>query len=237
MPINITLLLLVTSLMLTKANARLSRRLLLCATLILAISSIPYVADKSIYSFEKNYESFSRSSTPVDYIIVLGCGHHSNDALPATSQLKPCSLSRLVEAIRIYRLHPEAQIITSGSGGQDEMSNAEKVKNAAIALGVPENKILLEVFPKDTREEAQLIAPRVKGKNTVLVTDAYHLPRAMKYFALEGVTPIPAPAGFYVKNIEQQLVWQNFLPQSQSLVKSSIAWYEAMGQLWQWIAY
>ena len=61
--------------------------------------------------------------------------------------------------MRIYHLHPEARIITSGYGGVNPVSNAETVKQSLILLGIPAQKIITENFPKDTEEEAQLIAP------------------------------------------------------------------------------
>ena len=87
-------------------------------------------------------------------------GIQKNAALPITSQLNNNSLQRLVEALRIYKLHPEARIITSGHHNRDIVSNAEKMKRSLILLGIPEQKIMTENFPKDTEEEAQLISPR-----------------------------------------------------------------------------
>ncbi|REL35724.1 hypothetical protein DXX92_10450 [Thalassotalea euphylliae] len=237
MPLNISLLLLIIAAMFFKLKPKLSRTSLILGTLILGISSITPVADKTIAPFEQTYESFSRSIKPISYIVVLGCGHATNHALPATSQLKACSLRRLIEGMRVLKLHPEAKLIVSGYGLYDEQTNAETVQKAAIALGVPNAKIIVEPYPKDTREEAQLIAPRVKGKTTVLVTDAYHLPRAMKYFELEGVKPIPAPAGYYAINPDQDFVWPHLVPSAKNLQTSSIVWYETMGRIWQWLAY
>ena len=237
MPLNISLLLLIIAALFFKLKPKLSRTSLIAGTLILGISSITPVADKTIAPFEQTYESFSRSIKPISYIVVLGCGHATNHALPATSQLKACSLRRLVEGMRVLKLHPEAKLIVSGYGLYDEQTNAETVQKAAIALGVPNAKIIVEPYPKDTREEAQLIAPRVKGKTTVLVTDAYHLPRAMKYFELEGVKPIPAPAGYYAINPDQDFVWPHLVPSAKNLQTSSIVWYETMGRIWQWLAY
>ncbi|WP_386033843.1 ElyC/SanA/YdcF family protein [Thalassotalea euphylliae] len=203
----------------------------------MTLSSISPVADNLMHPIENSYETFSRSSTPVNYIIVLGCGHTTNYEMPALTQLKDCSLRRLIEGVRISKLHPEAKIITSGFAFHDEVTNAVKVKQAAIELGVPRSKIITEPFPKDTREEAQLIAPRVIGQNVVLVTDASHMPRAMKYFELEGVKAIPAPTGFRIKNINEPLHWSHFVPVTGNLEKTSNAWYESMGRLWQWLAY
>jgi len=235
MPVSLCLLMIVIALLYYRAKPRFSFKLILVACLTLALFSTPFVANQLIHSLEDKYESFSRFAGKVDYIVVLGCGHESNEALPDTSQLRPCSLQRIVEGIRILRLHPEATLIVSGYGGNDPMPNAERVKRAAISLGVKEHKILTESYPKDTQEEAQLISPRVKGTNVVLVTDASHLPRAMNYFQMQGVSAIPAPAGFYVKNINAEKYWYvQFLPSASALQTSSIAWYEYMGRVLQW---
>lgn len=235
MPLNIAILLLLVAILLFKHKPSASFKCLTLASVMLILTSISPVANWVMKPLEQQYESFSRSSSPVDYIVVLGCGHTTNPALPATSQLKDCSLRRLVEGVRILNIHPEAQLITSGYSSNDPVPNAEKVKQAAMLLGVPESKILTESFPKDTKEESELIAPRVQGKNVVLVTDADHLPRAMKYFEQQGVSPIPAPAGFWVKNSNQSSHWSHFVPSSYRLTQTSIAWYETLGKVLQWL--
>lgn len=234
MPINIVLILLIFSAVFFKKRPRTSFKCLVSALLLLFISSMPIVSDTFMYSIEDNYEAFTRASRPVDYIIVLGNGHYSNDALPVTSQLKVGSLQRLVEALRIYQAHPEARIITSGFAGNDPVSNAEKVKQSLILLGVPEQKIISENFPKDTEEEAQLISPRVQGATVVLITNADHMPRAMKYFQEQGVYPIAAPTGYWVKNHHNPKSWGDYFPSAKKLQQTTIAWYESLGRLVQW---
>ena len=235
MPINIVLLLLFAALIFYKKRAKISITCLSFATFLLFLSAIPIVSDTFMGKVEGDFETFSRSAQPVDYIIILGCTHTTNEALPATSQLKTCSLQRLVEAIRIFKLHPEAQLITSGFAGHDPVSNAEKVKEAAISLGIPENKILTEIYPKDTEEEAELIAPRVKGTNVVLVTNGDHMIRAIKYFQAQGVYPTPAPTGFWIKNPNAKSSWYDYVPNSEKLKQTSAAWYESLGLFVQWI--
>lgn len=234
LPINIIIFLLIFAVLFYKRQPAFSFKCLVASTLLLLISSLPPIADPIMASIENQYETFSLSPRPVDYIIVLGCGHTSDDSLPATSQLKICSLERLVEAIRILNLHPEARLITSGYGGADPMPNAEKVKQAAILLGVAEEKIITESYPKDTEEEAELIAARVKDSNVVLVTNADHMLRAMTYFQQQGIEPIPAPTGFWVKNNNQDKNWSYYFPNAQKLNQSTTAWYETIGLVVQW---
>jgi len=233
MPLSIIVLLLLIAIIFYRLKPKLSFSALVSASALLIFSTLPPISDSLMAPLEDNYPAFTRSSKPLDYIVILGGVHTTVPNLPATSQLKSSSLERLVEAIRIYRLHPEAQIITSGFTGGDESSNAEKVKQAAILLGIPANKILTENFPQDTEEEAQLIAPRVLNKNVALVTSANHLPRAMAYFEKYGVNAIPAPASPWVK-LNAQIPWTYYLPSANKLQQTTTVWYETLGRIVQW---
>ncbi|MFT5852295.1 MAG: uncharacterized SAM-binding protein YcdF (DUF218 family) [Colwellia sp.] len=235
MPINIVLILLIFSLLCFRKRPKTSFKYLVSAFLLLFVSSMPIVSDTLMGSIEDNYEAFTRSSKPIDYIIVLGGWHTPNAALPVTSQLSKASLQRLVEVLRIYKLHPEARIITSGHHNSDVVSNAEKMKEALMLLGIPEQKIITENFPKDTEEEAELISPRVQGSTVVLITNADHMPRSMKYFQLQGVFPIAAPTGYWVKNQQGESSWRDYVPNSRDLEQTTVFWYESLGRLMQWL--
>ena len=234
MPLSIIILLLIIAIIFYRLKPKLSFWALFTATTLLFLSTFPPLSDNIMAALEDNYPAFTRSNKPVDYIIILGGVHTSVQGLPATSELKSSSLERLVEAVRIFRLHPEAQIITSGFADGDVSSNAEKVKQAAILLGVPKNKILTENFPQDTEEEAQLIAPRVLDKNVVLVTSANHLPRAMAYFQQYGVNAIPAPASPWVKS-NGLTSWSYYVPNAKKLQQTTTVWYETLGRIVQWL--
>ena len=233
MPLSIILFLLLIAIIFYRLKPKLSFTALFSASALLFFTTYPPLADFLMAPLENNYPAFTKSAKPVDYIIILGGVHATVEGLPATSQLKSSSLERLVEAIRIYRLHPEAQIITSGFAGGDVSSNAEKVKQAAILLGIPKEKIITENFPQDTEEEAQLIAPRVLNKHVVLVTSANHLPRAMAYFEKYGVKATPAPASPWVKH-NGLTPWSYYVPNAKKLQQTTTAWYETLGRIVQW---
>ncbi|MBB6544890.1 ElyC/SanA/YdcF family protein [Thalassotalea piscium] len=235
MPLSIVLLLLLISLILFHRKPKHSFKCMVTGFVILLLASLSPLSDRFMLPIESQYSAFTRSASPVHYIVILGCGHTTDDALPATSQLKACSLQRLVEGIRILGIHPEATLITSGAALGDPVANAEKVKQAAMLLGVNQAKIIVEPFPKDTEEEAELIAPRVRGKNVVLVTNADHMPRALKYFTEQGVNAIPAPASPWVKGFDDDKAWGYYVPNVQSLSRSTNATYEYVGQLVQWL--
>ena len=234
MPINIVLLLLIFALIVHRKKPKQSIKSLSAAIGILFLSAFPPFSDTVMNALENDYPPYVKTNIAIDYIVVLGCGHNTNAELPVTSQLANCSLQRMVEALRIYQLHPEARIITSGYGGHNPISNAETVKQSLVLLGVPAQKIITENFPKDTEEEAELIAPRVQGTQVVLVTNADHMPRSMNYFQAEGIYPIAAPTGYWVKNPDSSKSWAHYTPSSNKLNQSTIAWYESLGLIVQW---
>lgn len=234
MPINIVLLLLVFALVVHRKKPKQSIKSLSAAFIILLVSSFAPFSDTVMTAIENDYPPYIKTNMPIDYIVVLGCRHNTNAELPVTSQLANCSLQRVVEAVRIYQLHPEARIITSGYGGYNPVSNAETVKQSLILLGIPAQKIITENFPKDTEEEAQLIAPRVQGTQVILVTNANHMPRSINYFQAEGIYPIAAPTGYWVKDPNSDKNWGYYMPSSRKLEQSTTAWYESLGLIVQW---
>jgi len=237
MPINIIIILLFAAIILSashqKLPQKLSKGLLISGFALLLISSLPSVSNYFIKPLETQYKVFKQQPKPLDYIVVLGCGHVSNDTLPVIAQLYTCSLQRLLEAFRLFQLHPEAIIITSGYGGSDKEPNAIKMKKAAIALGIPHEKIRTEPNPKDTAEEALLIAPLLLNKNFALVTNANHMPRAMQYFIQQKTNPIAAPTGFLYQNESNSFL--ESLPRVSALKQTTTFWYETLGRFVQWL--
>ncbi|MGJ7095323.1 ElyC/SanA/YdcF family protein [Vibrio hannami] len=233
MPINLVMFFLILAIALHWKKPKVSYRCLLLATVMLLLATLPPVSDKFMYQLEKNYSAYNKHDEKFDYIVVLGCRHTDNLSLPVTSQLGDCSLERMVEALRIYNLHPEATIITSGYAEDVNKSNAVKVKQALMLLGVPENKIVTEPSGRDTEEEAYYITSLIEGKKAILITNADSMPRAMKYFIAQGVHPRPAPTGYWIKNAAAVTDWKYYLPSGQKLYQTTVAWYESLGLLVQ----
>jgi uncharacterized SAM-binding protein YcdF (DUF218 family) len=233
MPLSLVILLLICSLILFKRKPKLSYKLLISATTMLFFSAFPPFSDQLMGSIEEEYPPFSHTVNKIDYIVVLGCYHSADNEIPATLQLKACSLQRLVEALRIHRLYPQATIITSGGAFGQSSANAYVIKQAAVSLGIPEDKIITENFPKDTAEEAEIIAPRVQNTTVVLVTNAYHMPRAINYFKQQGVNAIAAPASYWVPLNQKATGWDYYMPKSDALMQTTLAWHEILGTIQQ----
>lgn len=233
MPLPSITLLLLAGLYLLSKHPHKAKWLIGVATTALVLLSITPVANNMIVQLENKYPVYSKQTTPLDYIVILGCGHISDQRLTASQELKVCSLQRMIEGLRIAKLHPEATIITSGAAISDKVANAEKVKQALIELGLHPDRIKSENRPKDTEEEAQYISPIIANSQSVVITNANHMPRALGFFHKYGSNPVAGPTGFYVKDFEGKFIWSDYFPEARELEKSQTAWYEYLGQAWQ----
>ena len=168
----------------------------------------------------------------VKWVVVLGGGHTSDPKLPVTSQIEEGTLARLVEGIRLHKMVPGSKLILSGGGVFDPVPNAKIMADVALILGVDEHDIVLESESKDTKNEARIIKDMVGNERFVLVTSASHMPRSMALFRKQGMEPIPAPTGHWVKERQGGINPGMFFPGSEGLRKAERAVYEYLGLIW-----
>jgi len=199
--------------------------------LILIAISTPPVSNYLIKHIEGDIAQFDDSQA-IDFVVVLGCGHVNDRRIPITAQIDSCSLYRVTEGVRIARHNPGARILFSGYNGSQPLSNAETNKELAMALGISEHRISTYSSPKDTQDEAQTMAPVLHNKKFALVTSASHMPRALKFFQQQGLSPIPAPTGHLYRQEGDPLL-REYLPEAYYLQKTETAIREFLGQLWQ----
>ena len=167
----------------------------------------------------------------VRWIVVLGGGHISDPKIPVTSQLSGASLVRLIEAIRLHNQIPGSKLILSEGKVFDSVPGAETMAEAAKALGVKQEDLILESESKDTIDEARIIKSIVGNDKFILVTSASHMPRSMGMFKKLGMQPIPAPTGYIMKE-KQGISPGDFFPSSDELSKAEGVIYEYLGLIW-----
>ncbi|HEY9189689.1 MAG TPA: ElyC/SanA/YdcF family protein [Sulfurovum sp.] len=196
---------------------------------LISYSPLP---DVLLYKLESKIPTLHTAPADIQYIYVLGGGHHTDEAQPITSQVVETSVVRLAEGIRHYRqLNGQAKIIVSGYHGlYDETEHAVMQKRLATSLGVDAEDIILHLGTKDTEEEAQAGKKLLGSTPFILVTSASHMPRALQFFKNEGLRPIPAPTNHLGK--QKNLDYADFF--SATAVKQShILFHEYLGLLWQ----
>jgi uncharacterized SAM-binding protein YcdF (DUF218 family) len=107
---------------------------------------------------------------------------------------------RLIEGAMLAQRFPQAKLVFAGGSAtvgrtEDTTDPSEMVRDMWIALGIAPDRILLEQNSRNTGENAtlarELLQPK-PGETWVLVTSAFHMPRAHETFVRAGWTDITA---------------------------------------------
>jgi uncharacterized SAM-binding protein YcdF (DUF218 family) len=130
------------------------------------------------------------SLRPADAVVVLGCRVDRGGKASA-------ALNRRVDCgIRLFHEGAAPLLVLSG-GGAGPISEAEVMRRAALARGVPEIALLTEPTSRNTFENANETA-RLLGsrglRSVLLVSHRAHLPRARLLFRLAGLRVIGCAA-------------------------------------------
>ena len=109
---------------------------------------------------------------------------------------------RLKEAIKLFKQGYSSKIIISGGPLILGLTHAGWLKKQAVALGLPEQAVLIEDRSESTLENAKFCLPLVKKakfKSIILVTSPTHTRRSWrvftKVFGPENIKIITRPAG------------------------------------------
>lgn len=108
----------------------------------------------------------------IDCIIVLGAGIWREKPSPMLED-------RLLEGINLYNNNVSNKIIMSGDHGREEYDEVNIMKNYAIEKGVPSENIFMDHAGFSTYESIYRAKEIFKAKKVVIVTQKYHLYRAL----------------------------------------------------------
>ena len=108
----------------------------------------------------------------IDCIIVLGAGIWGDKPSPMLED-------RLLEGINLYNNNVSNKIIMSGDHGREEYDEVNIMKNYAIEKGVPSENIFMDHAGFSTYESIYRAKEIFKAKKVVIVTQKYHLYRAL----------------------------------------------------------
>ncbi|RUV31421.1 MULTISPECIES: YdcF family protein [unclassified Mesorhizobium] len=171
------------------------------ALVILALSTLTSLGAMMLIPLEQR---FPRPPLPekVDGIIVLGGGlEGATNAVRGGYELNGAG-DRIVEAAVLARRFPTAKIVISGGTVQmlaEGEGDADTGPRLLTALGVTTDRLVLENKSRNTYENAvftrELVTPKA-GETWLLVTSAFHMPRATALFDKAGFPTIPWPVDY-----------------------------------------
>lgn len=108
----------------------------------------------------------------IDCIIILGAGVWGDKPSPILED-------RLLEGIKLYQNNVSDKIIMSGDHGRECYDEVNIMKNYAIEKGIPSENIFMDHAGFSTYESIYRARDIFKAKKIVIVTQKYHLYRAL----------------------------------------------------------
>jgi uncharacterized SAM-binding protein YcdF (DUF218 family) len=133
----------------------------------------------------------------------------------------------------LLRKHPGLQVLFTGGEGElfgGGLSEAERAKRFFISQGVEPSQLLLESASRTTFENAML-SKHVAGVDVarpwLLVTSAWHMPRAMDSFRKAGWNVTAYPVDF---RAGEHTPWSQY-SMDEGVKKWRIALHELFGML------
>ena len=138
----------------------------------------------------------------IDGILLLGGAVDPALSLSFGETVFNSSVARVIGGIALARRHPEAKLVlVSGEGALFPVgfSEARATESFVLEQGIAPSRVLLEERSRSTHENAvytkEMLQP-APGESWVLVTSAYHMPRAVASFEGVGWRVIPYPVDY-----------------------------------------
>ena len=142
--------------------------IIIIAIIVLGINLYVRISTNKQIIKENDYTELS----DVDCIIILGAGIWEDKPSPMLED-------RLLEGIKLYQNSVSDKIIMSGDHGRREYDEVNIMKNYAIEKGIPSENIFMDHAGFSTYESIYRAKYIFEAKKVVIVTQEYHLYRAL----------------------------------------------------------
>lgn len=205
----------------------------LVALALLYLCSMPLVGNSLTRWLESRYPALALDQVEkTDAIVPLG----GIFGPPAPAGFLPNlgeANERLEAGIQLWQRKKAEWLVFTG--GRVPWSRQTEVEGAfsrreAVSRGIPAERIIVTREVGNTVDEALAVADLMRARTwgkIVLVTSAWHMPRAVRLFRTAGVNFVPFPVDFQI-NPDSSLTLLDFLPAATGLQRTETAlreWY------------
>jgi vancomycin permeability regulator SanA len=129
-----------------------------------------------------------RGEAPSDCALVLGAGVHADGSVSAVLE------DRLETGLALYRDRRVARILVSGDHGTDGYDEVNAMRRWLEARGVPPGDVFLDHAGFDTYSSMWRARDVFRVRRMIVVTQRFHLPRALFIARSLGLEASGAPA-------------------------------------------
>jgi uncharacterized SAM-binding protein YcdF (DUF218 family) len=155
-------------------------------------------------ALEQRFPRPSALPDRIDGILVLGGAVDPRLSLSYGETVFGSSVARVLAGVALARRHPEAKLALIGGEGDFlpvGFAESRATSSFVVEEGIPAARIVLEEQSRSTHENAVYAKDLIRPKPTekwILVTSAYHMPRAMACFRAVDWQVIAYPVDFRV---------------------------------------
>jgi uncharacterized SAM-binding protein YcdF (DUF218 family) len=214
---------------------RLGQGMMIASLLTLAIAGWSPLGNWLMAPLEDRFPAWRDAGAQdgITGIIILG-GAISPDVSSARGSVALNeSAERMTAAADLARRYPAARVVFSGGSGKllGGAAEADFVLPLFESFGIARQRITLEARARNTAENARftkaLVQPKA-GERWLLVTSAYHMPRAVGIFRREGFAVEAYPVDWRTRAAD---AFTPFAALSAGLARTDAAVHEWLGLL------
>jgi uncharacterized SAM-binding protein YcdF (DUF218 family) len=210
---------------------------------VLWLSSTPLIGDFLFRNAEAWAErTLAIEALQADAIVVLSGGRVLAPGVAAVSEWG--SADRFFGGVELFQAGKAPLLVFTGGGLPWESavkSEGELLIEYALALGVPTKSMFTTGAVVNTEAEAEAVADLLLRRSlaatgqarphVLLVTSAFHMPRAQQLFEREGLRVTPFPVDFQVP-VRTGVGVLDFVPSAVAVGHTEMAWREMYGRLY-----
>jgi uncharacterized SAM-binding protein YcdF (DUF218 family) len=207
---------------------------------ILVLCSLPIVSGKLISYLEKDYTLKPPNMVNrADAIVVLsGMIRAIKGTNGLVYEFSEAS-DRIFAGIELINEQKAPLLILTGGKlpWSVGITEGEYLKKIAIKNGVSNKFIRITKNVQNTDQEAKAVAKLLNKiePNVILVTSAFHMPRAQKVFEAAGLSVSPFPVDFLIG--ANKLTFMDFIPNAAAFNNTSFFIREIIGRLYYHVKY
>src|SRR4051812_48086930 len=160
------------------------------------------LANWVIGPLQERFPVFRDDGRPVAGIVVLGGAVEAEESIGRGQLATNEAAERVIFMADLARRYPDAKILFSGGGSTlivEETPEAAALARFIETLGVAKDRVIFEGRSRTTRENAVFsreLAQPDPGERWLLVTSAWHVPRAIGCFRQAGFAVTAYPVDF-----------------------------------------
>ena len=209
-----------------------ARKVLIPTALIALVVTAYPVSDFLMKPLESRFSKPQQMPTQIDGIIVLGGGEDLKRSISWQVTELGLGGDRYLGTAELARAFPNAPIIFTGGSGslqlQDTAGEGSLARDILTTIGIDPNRLIIESQSRNTYENFKFtksLLPKENG-TYLLVTSAYHMPRAVGVALNQGIQVMAYPVDYRTNSDELRVFDFDFFDHLKALEP---AWKEWIG--------